>query len=139
MGLHDIAAFLGAFLLVYHQVTTWIPLFPWNYVKTYSRKEMLLETGINGILMGTGLACLLFGNSGFSHWYPLIYYPLLLVGECVDWWIPYLSPSFADARKIWDYDSHFSRTLKLEAVNIARFLCNNPELSIVRVTVIDVP
>ena len=112
MTLHAAVIYLAAFLLVYHQLTTLVPLFPWNDVKTYTMKELLLESGINGLLMGTGLTCLVVGNSGFSHWYPLVYYPFLFVGECVDWWIPYFSESFAKSRKIWDYDAHFSRTLK---------------------------
>ena len=59
------------------------------------------------------LTCLLCGNAGFSHWYPLAYFPFLLLGECVDWWIPYFSESFAKKRKIWDYESRFGRTTKL--------------------------
>lgn len=113
MTFHDLAPLLSAVLLGYHQVTTWVPLFPWNDVRAYTRKELLLEAGINGLLMGTALLCLINGNHGFSHWYPLIYFPFLLVGECVDWWIPYFSESFARSRKIWDYDAHFARTLKL--------------------------
>ena len=104
---------LSVVLLAYHQVTTWVPLFPWNDVGKYSRKELILETGINGLLMGTATVCLLLGNSGFFHFYPLFYYPFLFFGECVDWWIPYFSPAFANSRKIWNYDAHFSRTLKL--------------------------
>jgi hypothetical protein len=107
------AVALAALLLAYHQITTWVPLFPWNDVEKYSRKELVLEAGVNGATMGTGLVCLIVGETGFAHWYPLIYYPLLFVGECVDWWIPYLSPAFAKARKAWDYDSHFARTVKL--------------------------
>lgn len=113
MGLHYFAIALSIFLLLYHQLTTWLPLFPWNDVEKYSRKELFLEASINGLLMSVGVACLASGNSGFLHFYPLVYYPLLFVGECVDWWIPFFSPSFANARKIWDYESHFSRTLKL--------------------------
>jgi hypothetical protein len=113
MNFHLMAIGLSVFLLIYHQVTTWLPLFPWNDVEKYSRKELLLESGINGLLMGTAVLCLCLGHSGFNRWYPLIYYPFLFVGECVDWWIPYFSPAFASARKIWDYDAHFSRTLKL--------------------------
>jgi hypothetical protein len=63
--------------------------------------------------MGTGAACLMLSGTGFARWYPLVYYPFLFVGECVDWWIPYFSPAFAQARKVWDYDAHFPRTLKL--------------------------
>ena len=113
LSIHHFAILLTLLLLVYHQVTTLIPLFPWNDVERYSRKEMALEAGINGLLMGMGFLCLLQANTGFAHWYPLFYYPFLLLGECVDWWIPYFSQAFAEGRKIWDYDSHFSRTFKL--------------------------
>ena len=111
--MHHVAIALALFLLIYHQVTTWIPLFPWNDLALFSRKEISGETAFNGVLMGTGAFCLMAGNSGFSHWYPLIYYPFLFVGECVDWWIPYFSEAFAKARRIWDYDSKYGRTFKL--------------------------
>jgi len=110
---HSFAIALSLFLLLYHQATTWIPLFPWNDITACSRKEIFSECAFNGLLMGTGAVCLMTGNSGFSHWYPLVYYPFLFLGECVDWWIPYFSASFAKARKIWDYDSKYGRTLKL--------------------------
>jgi hypothetical protein len=104
---------LAALVMAYHQVTTWVPLYPWNDVARYTRRELATEAGINGVLMGVGIACLAAGNAGFTHWYPLVYYPLLFVGECVDWWIPYLSPGFARARRIWDYEERFGRTVKL--------------------------
>jgi hypothetical protein len=113
MTLHVTAVVLGSLLLAYHQITTWGPLYPWNDVEKYSRNELLVEAGVNGVTRATGLVCLIAGNAGFAHWYPLIYYPGLFVGECVDWWIPYLSPRFAKARKAWDYDRHFARTVKL--------------------------
>ena len=65
--------------------------------------------------MVTGALCVFAGNDGFMHWYPLIYYPFLLLGECLDWWFPYLSPAFAKARNAWDYEAKFSRTTKLLA------------------------
>ncbi len=110
---HTTAVCLAWGLLLYHQVTTWLPLFPWNDVAAYTRRELWLEAGINGLLMGLAAACVTTGGTGFRHYYPLVYYPFLFAGECVDWWIPYLSPAFARSRKIWDYDAHFSRTLKL--------------------------
>jgi hypothetical protein len=112
MEKHLAAVILGAALLIYHQITTWCPLFPWNDVEKYTRKEILLEAGINGTLMGTALFCLIYSNTGFFRWFPLIYLPLLLIGECVDWWIPYFSDSFARKRKMWNYESLFSRTVK---------------------------
>jgi hypothetical protein len=68
--------------------------------------------GLYGLLMGVGLACLLVRNSGFTHWYPLCYYPFLLFGECIDWWVPYFSDSFVKARGL-DYETKFFRTFKL--------------------------
>jgi hypothetical protein len=110
--LHHAAIFMSALLLVYHQVTTLVPIYPWNDVEKYTKKELLLEAGFNGVLMGTGLICLILSNSGFSRWYPILYYPFLFVGECFDWWIPYFSESFAKSRRIWNYEAHFARTVK---------------------------
>jgi hypothetical protein len=64
MHSRDVAASLAALLLVYHQATTWLPLFPWNDIGKYTRKELVLEAAFNGLLMGAGLACLLVRNSG---------------------------------------------------------------------------
>ncbi len=113
LNLHYIAVGLTALLLLYHQVTTSLSLFPWNDTDKYSRNEIFLEAGFNGLLMGMALICVLVRNSGFPHWYPLCYFPFLLFGECMDWWIPYFSEPFAKARKSLDYDAKFSRTLKL--------------------------
>jgi hypothetical protein len=55
MELHSVAVSVVAILLIYHQVTTRFPLFPWNDVARYTKKEMVLEAGFNGILMGTAL------------------------------------------------------------------------------------
>ena len=99
---HGLTITLSSLLLIYHQLFTWGPFFPWNDTEKLSRKDILLDASINGILMGVGLYCLMKENVGFYHSFPLIYYPILFVGECLDWWLPYFSPSFARARKIWD-------------------------------------
>ena len=112
MNLYQMVIAMSALLLGYHQVTTLVPLFPWNDVQKYTKKELLLEAGVNGALMGTGLICLILSNSAFSRWYPIFYYPILFMGECFDWWIPYFSESFAKARKIWNYEARFARTIK---------------------------
>jgi len=113
MTLHIFAIGITLLLLVYHQATTLVPLFPWNDTEKYSRKELLLEAGTNGLLMGTGALCVIMGNSGFFHWYPLIYYPFLFSGECFQWWLPYFSEKFAQSKANFDYDALFSRTTKL--------------------------
>jgi hypothetical protein len=113
MNLHIFAIVNTLLLLIYHQVTTWLPLFPWNDLEKYSRKELLLEAGTNGLLMGLGALCLIMGNTGFFHWYPLIYYPFLFSGECFQWWLPYFSEKFSASNINFDYERLFARTTKL--------------------------
>ncbi|HWZ02339.1 MAG TPA: hypothetical protein VNX40_01945 [Mucilaginibacter sp.] len=113
MSLRLFAIALSVLLLIYHQVTTWVPVFPWNDTKQYSRKELLAEAGSNGLLMGCGAVCLIMGNTGFYYYYPLIYYPFLLSGEFFQWWLPYFSEKFAASRVNFDYEKLFSRTTKL--------------------------
>jgi len=113
MSLHIITVAVALLLLIYHQATTLLPLFPWNDTAKYSRKELILEAGTNGLLMGLGALCLIIGNTGFFHYYPLIYYPFLLSGELVQWWFPYFSEKFAKSKVNFDYEKLFSRTVKL--------------------------
>ena len=75
--------------VLYHQVTTLLDLFPFNGVRFYSRREQLLEAGINLVLMslpplGFVLhvpSLMLFG---------VVYYFVLLAVEFTTWWVPYL-------------------------------------------------
>jgi len=113
MNLHTFTIALSLLLLAYHQVTTTVQLFPWNNVKQYSRKELLAEAGTNGLLMGCGALCLLMGNTGFFHYYPLIYYPFLLCGEFFQWWLPYFSKRFAKSSINFDYERLFGHTTKI--------------------------
>jgi hypothetical protein len=110
---NSLAAFFALLLLIYHQVTTWFPLFPWNDIDNYSPKEIALEAGSNGILMGLAFACILISNKSFFHYYPLFYYPFLLFGEFFQWWLPFLNDKFAKSKVNFDYDRLYSNTLKL--------------------------
>ncbi len=65
MSLHACTFVVAALLLAYHQATTWLPLYPWNNIDAYSRRELLLEAVWNGALMGLGVLSLAIGNSGF--------------------------------------------------------------------------
>jgi hypothetical protein len=113
MSLHIFTIAAALLLLIYHQATTVIPLFPWNDVEKYSRKELILEAGTNGLLMGCGALCLMIGNTGFFHYYPLIYYPFLLSGELFQWWLPYFSEKFSQSKVNFDYERLFGRTTRL--------------------------
>ncbi len=112
MTLHSTTITLAILLLLYHQLTTWLPLFPWNDVANLSRKDILLEACWNGLVMGSGVLFLLQGYTGGYKYYPLIYYPFLLTGEIFQWWLPYFSPGFAKSKHNFDYGSRYSRTLK---------------------------
>lgn len=107
--MHYLAFGLALLLLAYHQITTWYPLFPWNDVEKYTRKELLLETSINGVLMGMGALSLLFAPKGFWLYYPLVFFPFLLIAEAWHWWVPYFFPNEKDRKH---YEVHFSRTMK---------------------------
>ena len=113
MTLHTFTIGFTLLLLVYHQATTLLPLFPWNDVEKYSRKELLLEASTNGLLMGAGTSCVILGNKGFFHYYPLIYYPFLFSGELFQWWLPYFSEKFAQSKVNFDYEHLFGRTTEL--------------------------
>ena len=113
MSLHIFTIVLSLLLLTYHQATTLLPLFPWNDIEKYNRRELLLEAGTNGLLMGTGALCIILDNSGFFHYYPLIYYPFLFSGELFQWWLPYFSDKFAQSKVNFDYEHLFGRTTKL--------------------------
>jgi hypothetical protein len=88
-------------LLVYHQVTTLIDFFPFNGARNYSRKEKLVECGVNGILMilppiGFGFhlqALRVFG---------VVYYFVLFGIELLIWWIPYLAAPTGNWRVVYN-------------------------------------
>jgi hypothetical protein len=112
MPIHYLTVSFAILLLVYHQVTTWLPLYPWNDTSTYTVKELLLEAGTNGLLMGTAILCLIKANNGFYHYYPLFYYPFLLSGVLFQWWLPYFSGKFSQSKINFDYEVHFAHTTK---------------------------
>ena len=103
---------LALLLLIYHQITTWFPIFPWNDIANLSRKDILLEAGTNGLLMGLGFVCMIHANTGFYHYYPLIYYPFLLSGEFFQWWLPFISADFSKSKVNFEYEERYSRTVK---------------------------
>jgi len=68
-------------LLVYHQVTTWFDLSPFNGAKHYTVKEKLAETSFNFILMSLppiGYALHIHGLMVYG----VVYYFVLLAMEC---------------------------------------------------------
>jgi hypothetical protein len=113
MILHDLTLAFAVLILIYHQVTTIISIFPWNDTSKYTKKEIITEAGSNGLFMGIGVLCLLLPNKGFFHFYPLFYYSFLFAGEIFQWWLPYFSDKFSKMRLGDEYEIRFARTTKI--------------------------
>jgi hypothetical protein len=75
-------------LLVYHQATTCLDLFPFNGARNYNRQERIAEMASSAVLMG--LAPLGFGLGIHAlEVYGAIYYFALFAVELIIWWVPY--------------------------------------------------
>lgn len=83
-------------LLVYHQITAFVDFFPFNGARFYSRREKVVEMGVNFLLMGLAIGGTVFGVPGLLL-YGVIYYFVLFAIELVIWWIPY----FIEPQGVW--------------------------------------
>ena len=84
---------LQIILVLYHQVTTLFDFFPFNGVRFYSRRETLIEAGINLVLMSLPLVGFFWHVSALLK-FGIVYYFILFAVECATWWWPYfLGPS----------------------------------------------
>jgi hypothetical protein len=101
---------LQVVLLVYHQITTQVDLFPFNGARFSKTWEKALECGINGVLMSLAPIGFAFGIRGLM-WYGVVYYFVLFAEELRVWWVPY----FFGATQRWQeaYDRIHSRTIKV--------------------------
>jgi len=77
-------------LLVYHQVTTWMDLHPFNGARNYSRREKLAETGVNAVLMSLAPVGFAFHLRGLMV-FGVTYYFVLFAAELIIWWVPYFT------------------------------------------------
>jgi hypothetical protein len=76
-------------LLVFHQVTTLFDFYPFNNVRHYTFKERLIECSVNGSMMAIPMIGFAF-SIGWMRVAALVIYPVLLVGEYLNWWQHYL-------------------------------------------------
>ena len=83
-------------LLVYHQLTTFVDLFPFNGARFYSHREKIIEMGVNLLLMGLAVLGSIFAVRGLML-YGVIYYFLLFGIELIVWWVPY----FVEPKRGW--------------------------------------
>src|SRR5450432_2716147 len=77
-------------LLVYHQVTTFFDLHPFNGARNYSRRERLTEMGVNAVLMSLAPVGYAFQIHALML-YGAVYYVVLFAMELIIWWVPYLA------------------------------------------------
>jgi hypothetical protein len=83
------AVLVQVLLLIYHQLTTWLDLHPFNGARHYSRAERFAEAGVNALLMSLapiGFACHIKSLMTIG----VVYYYVLFVVELIIWWLPYL-------------------------------------------------
>ena len=82
-------------LLVFHQLTTLVDLYPFNNVRQYTLKERVTECLVNGAIMVMPV----IGFAVHIQWLmiaSLVIYPALLLGEYLNWWQHYFfGPSAA--------------------------------------------
>jgi hypothetical protein len=96
--------------LAYHQVTTLVDFYPFNNIRCYTRREMLIEASVNGVL-------LLIPPFAFVLQHRVLMgigtgiYAVLFLGEIVTWWVPY----FRGASEKWQgiYDRIFHETWRV--------------------------
>jgi len=75
-------------LLIYHQTTTFVDLYPFNGARNYSARERLIEMGVNALLMSLAPIGFTLNVHGLML-FGAIYYFVLFGVEIVIWWVPY--------------------------------------------------
>src|SRR5882762_1821967 len=88
-------------LLIYHQLTTWLDLHPFNGARHYSRKEQFAEAGVNAFLMSLAPIGFAFQVRGLMT-FGVVYYFVLFAIELLIWWIPYLTVPAGRWRSIYN-------------------------------------
>lgn len=111
MDYYYVALVLQILLFLYFEVTTLVPLFPWNDLSKYSRKEKFTEAIANGLII---LLCIgLFATK--IKWLMAIsvmFYLVFLVMQILTWWMPYLTGIHLKQFPRSLYESHFKNTIK---------------------------
>ncbi len=84
--------------LIYNQVGTLCDLYPFNAVRLTPRKDRLIESAINGLVMGFPIVAFLTHRQFWMEG-GLTCLVVLALGEIFTWWVPYLfgaSPKWAE-------------------------------------------
>lgn len=95
-------------LVIFHQLTTLIDLYPFNNVRSYTIQERIIDCLVNGSIMLVPV----IGNLLQIKWMitsSLVIYPVLLIGEYLTWWRYYFFGPTEDWRNI--YNRLFKETI----------------------------
>jgi uncharacterized membrane protein len=74
--------------LLFHQTTTNLDLYPFNNVRGYSRRERLLESAVNGVVMLLPIGLLLVDRTA-TVVASAVVLTVLFCLELAMWWLPY--------------------------------------------------
>ncbi|OUM84663.1 MAG: hypothetical protein BAA01_05865 [Bacillus thermozeamaize] len=98
-------------VFIYFEVTTLMPLYPWNDLSKYSMKEKVIEASSNGILL---IVCIgLFASKiKFLVGIAVLFYFIFLLMQLLTWWMPYLTGKHLKQFPRSLYESHFANTIK---------------------------
>ena len=88
-------------LLLFHQLTTFLDLHPFNGARHYERREKIAEMTVNAFLMGLAITGFALGIHGLML-YGVIYYFALFFIEIVIWWIPYVAEPKGPWRRLYN-------------------------------------
>jgi len=87
--------------LVYHQVTTFVDLFPFNGARFYTPAERAIEMLVNLTLMGLAITGTALGIAGLMP-YAAVYYFVLFAIEIIIWWVPYFLQPQGLSRRVYN-------------------------------------
>lgn len=105
-------------LLIFHQFTTLVDLYPFNNVRNHTIQERLTECIVNAIIMAVPPVGYIF-NVKWMITASIFIYPVLLVGEFLNWWRHY----FFKPTKEWS--KTYNRIFK-ETIIVLPPIKNNP-------------
>ncbi|MGV9302020.1 hypothetical protein ACWDLG_01490 [Nonomuraea sp. NPDC003727] len=105
--MHTLALVTPLVLVAYLVVTEWVPMFPFNDLRSQTVKERLAMAAINyPIFIAIAVAVAL--NAGTVA---LVLSVLTMIGHVTSWWLPYFGFSFAAQREA--YQREYARTWKI--------------------------
>ena len=112
--------------LLFHQTTTNVDLYPFNNIRDYSRRERLLESAVNGVIMLLPIALLLIDVRA-TVIASAVVLTLLFGLELAMWWLPYVTgravPALTQGDEPW---SVVHRRLFSETVTVLPQVRDHP-------------